>query len=103
MAKQNRIGFLIPGNTSNDKENSYPAKQNTQPKQPDELEQILLKLYMPCPTAAESDDMLEGFEIFEAIAAYCETEREFLFTTLINLGFLTITIENTLYWLVKYN
>lgn len=103
MANQNRIGFRMPGNASNDQEDSYPAKQNDQPKQPEELAQILLMLYQPCRTAAESDDMLEGFEIFEAIAAYCETEREFLFTTLINLGFLTITIENTLYWLVKYN
>ena len=72
-------------------------------KEPEELKEILLMLYQPCETAEECDDMLEGYEVFEAVSPYCETSREFLFNTLVQMGFVSRTLENNLYWLVKFN
>ena len=72
-------------------------------KQPPQLNPILRALYIPAKTQYEADDLLDGGDILEAIAPYCETSREWLFTQLQEIGFKSINVQNTLYWLIKYN
>ena len=85
------------------KEELSTAGPFSEAKEPKELAEILNLLYHPAETACEADDLLDGTEIMEAITPYCETSREFLFKTLVEQGFRTTTIENTLYWLIHYN
>ncbi len=71
--------------------------------QPNELPTIIQQIFSPATSVGDSDDLLAGYELMEAVSPHCETSREFLFTTMINLGFKTITIHGELYWLVKNN
>lgn len=72
-------------------------------KEPDELAEILAMLYTPAANVVEAEELLDGTEIMEAVSMHCDTSREFLFRTLVDQGFRTTTIENTLYWLINFN
>lgn len=71
--------------------------------EPKELAEILTMLYTPATNVMEAEELLDGTEIMEAVSIHCTTSREFLFRTLVDQGFTTVTIENTLYWLINFN
>ncbi|GEM_PF-5016316 len=72
-------------------------------KEPEELVEIINMLYSPASNVMEAEELLDGAEIMEAVSLHCDTSREFLFRTLVDQGFRTTTIENTLYWLINFN
>jgi hypothetical protein len=73
------------------------------PENPEELKEILSVLYKPAISMRDADELLAGYEVMEAVTPYCTPSREFLFTTLREIGFKTTNVDNILYWMVRFN
>jgi hypothetical protein len=83
-------------------EKNMHAGDDSQNPEPEELKQVLNALYKPSQNIQLADELLAGYEIMQAVTPYCTPSKEFLFKTLMEQGFKTTNIDNTLYWLVIF-
>lgn len=71
---------------------------------PDELEAVIKRMYLPAGSVEYSDDLLSHTEIVENIRTTLpQVKAGHVFTKLVEMGFLSKTIEGTIYWLVVYD
>lgn len=72
-------------------------------KKDEYLSNVLLQLYAPAITPHQAEEMLTTTEIMEALNEFITPNKKQLFYCLTNLGFKSVNISNTLYWLVNFN
>lgn len=78
-------------------------KEEKKEKKDTFLSDVLLQLYNPAISMADADDYLTATEIIEALSEFITPDKKKLFNCLTNLGFRSVNINNTLYWLVNFN
>lgn len=69
---------------------------------PKNLGDIIEKLYKPALTASQADDLISSLDIYEAIIQNTDCKKEHVFDKLVELGFLSSTIDGQIFWLVNY-
>jgi hypothetical protein len=75
-------------------------------KKKDLITEIITALYSPANNIQSANATLPGYEIVEAITEHITIDpkdRKEIFSAMRDLGFKSVNIENTLYWLVMYN
>lgn len=104
MKKKKPIGFKPQFNSPDDPEDENGNSDPLQPifGPPACLSDVITALFYPASTAPLADEMISPVDLWDTISQSCDVKKSDLFTKMKELGFLTETVENQLYWLVCY-
>jgi hypothetical protein len=80
-----------------------PSEPGTLNPEPEELVNILSRMFSPAASPVDADEMLTGYELLESVSHSCTTSKEWLFKKMEELGFSSVNIQGVLYWLVNYH
>lgn len=65
------------------------------------IKEALLHVYSPAQSSAQADEIVPTVDIFHTLAPICNFTKDALFIALKELGFKSMILEGTIYWLVN--
>lgn len=80
-----------------------PEEESQNDLTPDELVQVIMKMYLPAASVTSANDLISHADLVESVRNNLQkVNSHAVFTAMTDMGFESKTIEGTIYWLVLY-